>query len=109
MYRAVSQGRFWRAAVLSVITSSLDSRIDVDNSQIILSSDEPKAYRVILTSAIKYYDDKREFHLYLVETLRRGDHGDEFTSLLLKALEFTCRFHFLFFEKGSPFSPSAWG
>jgi hypothetical protein len=94
----------WRAAILSVITSSLDSRIDVDNSQIILSSDEAKAYRVILTSAIKYYDDKREFHLYLVETLQRGDYGDELTSLLLKALEFTCRFHFLFFEKGSPFS-----
>ena len=94
----------WRAAILSVITSSLDSRIDVDNSQIILSSDGTKAYRVILTSAIRYYDDKREFHLYLVETLRREDIGDEFTSLLLKALEFTCRFHFLFFEKGSPFS-----
>ena len=42
----------------------------MDNSQIILSSDEVKAYRVILTKATKYYDDYREFSVYFVELSR---------------------------------------
>jgi hypothetical protein len=96
----------WRIAIYSVVDSSSGNRIAVDNSQIIVSSDG-KAYRVILTSSVRYYDDKREFTLYLVDTLPRTDYGDEETTRILKAIEFTCRFRFLFFEKGSPFSPQS--
>jgi hypothetical protein len=94
----------WRAAIVSVVTSSFPSRIDVDNSQIVVSSDGAKAYRVILTSTVRYFDDKRELNLYFVEALRRGDFGDEETTLLLRALELSCRFRFMFFEKSSSFS-----
>jgi hypothetical protein len=94
----------WRTAIVSVITSSLDNRINVDNSQLIVSSSGEKAYRVILTSALTYYDGKREFNVYFVETLPRGEYGDRHTTLLLKAIELTCRFRFMFFEKGSEFS-----
>jgi hypothetical protein len=94
----------WRIAIYNVVNSSLENRIDVDNSQIVVSSDGKTTYRLILTSSVRYYDDKREFALYLVETLERGYYGDEVTTLTLKAIEFTCRFRFLFFEKGSPFS-----
>jgi hypothetical protein len=97
----------WRVAIVSVITSSLDSRINVDNSQIIVSAKGESAYRVILTSAFSYYNGKREFNLYFVETLRRGDFGDRHTTLLLRGLELTCRFRFMFFERGTPFSSVA--
>jgi hypothetical protein len=93
----------WRASIVSVVTSSLDNSIIVDNSQIIVASNGETAYRVILTSANKYYDGKREFSLYFVEMLRREDFGDQKTSLLLRAIDITCRFRSMFFEKGTPF------
>jgi hypothetical protein len=94
----------WRDAITSVVMSSFPDRVNVDNSQIILSSDEVKAYRVILTTATKYYDDFREFNLYFVEMLHRADYGDQSTSYLLKGLELVCRFRFMFLESDSEFS-----
>jgi hypothetical protein len=94
----------WREAITSVITSSQAERIDVDNSQIILSSDESKTYRIVLTTATKYWDDNREFNLYFVQSLAREDYGDKDTTSLLKGLELTCRFRFMFLENGSQFA-----
>jgi hypothetical protein len=93
----------WREAITSVVMSSFPNRIDVDNSQVVVSSDAAKAYRIILTTATRYYDDTREFNLYFVETIRRSDYGDEATTLLLKGLELVCRFRFLFLEEDSEF------
>jgi TIR domain len=104
---ATADNRFcdsWREAITSVVMSSFPDRVNVDNSQIILSSDEVKAYRVILTKATKYYDDCREFSLFFVELLHRPDYGDESTSILLKGLELVCRFRFMFLETDSEFS-----
>ncbi len=97
-------GNSWQEAITSVVLSSFPDRVNVDNSQLILSSDEVKAYRVILTTATKYYDDCREFSVYFVETLRRADYGDRDTSYLLKGLELVCRFRFMFLETDSEFS-----
>ncbi|MFY9644177.1 MAG: hypothetical protein WAK29_03310 [Terriglobales bacterium] len=94
----------WREAIASVIMSSYPDHINVDNSQIIVSSDDAKAYRVILTTATKYYDDNREFNVYFVEALQRPDYGDVSTTLLLKGLELVCRFRFMFLEDASQFS-----
>jgi hypothetical protein len=94
----------WREAIASVVRSSFPDRVNVDNSQIILSSDEVKAYRVILTTATKYYDDCREFNVYFVETLNRAEFGDQSTTDLLKGLEMVCRFRFMFLETNSEFS-----
>jgi TIR domain len=104
---ATADNRFcdsWREAITSVVLSSFPDRVNVDNSQVILSSDEAKAYRVILTTATKYYDDYREFSVYFVEMLHRADYGDEATSNLLKGLELVCRFRFMFLETDSEFS-----
>ncbi len=97
-------GDSWREAITSVVMSSFPDRVNVDNSQIILASDEIKAYRVILTTATKYYNECREFNLYFVETLHRADYGNPSTSYLLKGLELVCRFRFLFLETESEFS-----
>jgi hypothetical protein len=94
----------WREAITSVVMSSFPDRVNVDNSQIILSSDEVKAYRVILTTATKYYNDYREFSVYFVEMLKRADFGNQSTTNLLKGLELVCRFRFMFLETDSEFS-----
>ena len=94
----------WREAITSVVMSTFPDRVNVDNSLVIFSSDEVKSYRVILTSATRYYNDVREFSVYFVETLHRTDYGDSGTSALLKGLELVCRFRFMFLETDSQFS-----
>ena len=94
----------WRQAITSVITSSLAERIDVDNSQIVVSSDGSKAYRIVLSTATKYWDDRQEFSLYFVETLRREEYGDKDTTSMLKGLDLACRYRFMFLEPSSEFS-----
>jgi len=94
----------WIDAITGVVTSSLQSQLDVDNSQVIVSQDEKHAFRVILTSGTKYFNGVREFNLYFVEYLKQADFGDQSTTLLLKGLELSCRFRFLFLERNSEFS-----
>jgi len=104
---ATADNRFrdsWKEAITAVVMSSFPDRVNVDNSQIILSSDEIKAYRVILTTATRYYNDFIEFNVYFVEMLRRTDYGDRATSHLLRGLELVCRFRFTFLETDSEFA-----
>jgi hypothetical protein len=93
----------WRIAIATVVTSSLQG-INVDNSQVILSHDESRSYRLILTTATRYFDDSQEFNVYFVEALQREEYGDKNTTLLLKGLELICRYRFLFLESDSKFS-----
>jgi hypothetical protein len=94
----------WRQAITSVISSSFPDKINVDNSQVVISADKTKSYRIILTACTKYFDDRREFSLCFVEGLRRKDFGNDDTSLLLKGLDIACRFRFLLLEGDSEFS-----
>jgi TIR domain-containing protein len=94
----------WIDAVNCVVTSSLQNQLDVDNSQVIVSYDERHAYRVILTTGTRYFNGLREFNLYFVEYLKRGDFGDRSTTVIFKGLELLCRFRSLFLEKNSEFS-----
>jgi hypothetical protein len=97
-------GTSWREAIVSVVISSLRNKMEIDNSQVIVSSDEKHVYRVILTTSTSYYNGNREFSLYFVEALRRNDYGNRDTTLLLKGLELVCRFRFMFLEEKSEFS-----
>ncbi len=94
----------WIDAITGVVTSSLQGQLDVDNSQVIVSNDERHAFRVIFTTGTRYFNGIREFNLYFVEYLRSRDFGDQSTTLVLKGLELSCRFRFLFLEKNSEFS-----
>jgi hypothetical protein len=89
-------------AILAVIESASPNQINVDNSQIVLSPDD-HIYRLILTTSTTYFNGRMEVNLYLVEALRRPDHGDATTTYLLKGLELASRFRFLFLERDSPF------
>jgi|GEM_PF-3888221 len=94
----------WIDAIGGVVTSSLQSQLDVDNSQVIVSYDEKHAFRVILTTGTRYFNGVREFNLYFVEYLKRGDFGDHTTTVIFKGLELLCRFRSLFLERKSEFS-----
>jgi hypothetical protein len=94
----------WINAISSVVCSSLQSQLDVDNSQVIVSYDEKHAFRIILTTGTRYFNGTREFNLYFVESLKRGDFGDRATTVIFKGLELLCRFRSLFLEKNSEFS-----
>ena len=96
-------GAGWRDAINSVVSSSLSNQIDVDNSQIIFSTDGVKLYRLILTTGTTYFNGNQEFNIYLVEALRPTDYGNHDTTLLLKGLGMVCRFRFLFLEENSEF------
>lgn len=97
-------GDTWIDAITSVLASSMQGQMDVDNSQVIVSNDGTHLFRVILTTGTRYFNGTREFNLYFVEYLSRKDFGDKDTTLLLKGLELCCRFRFLFLEKASEFS-----
>jgi len=96
-------GDSWRDAITSVVLSSFPDRVDVDNSQVIVASDGKTPYRVILTTATKFYDDYREYNLYFVQVLQREEYGDQDTTYLLKGLELVCRFRSAFLEPSSDF------
>ena len=93
----------WRDAIATVVLSAFPDRVEVDNSQVILAGDGRTGYRVILTTATRFYDDYREYNLCFVEMLPRPDHGDHDTTSLLKGLELVCRFRSMFLESGSDF------
>lgn len=93
----------WRTAIATVVSSALQG-MNIDNSQVILSHDESRSYRIILTTGTRYFDDSQEFNLYFVEALAREEYGDADTTLLLKGLELVCRYRFMFLESVSKFS-----
>ncbi len=106
-YRQTKNAKFrdsWINAISSVVCSSLQSQLEVDNSQVIVSYDEKHAFRIILTTGTRYFNGTREFNLYFVESLKRGDFGDRSTTVIFKGLELLCRFRSLFLEKNSEFS-----
>jgi hypothetical protein len=111
-FKRLTKSRFresWFDAIGNVVSSVLESQLDVDNSQLIVSHDEKHAYRVILTTGTRYFDGNREFNLYFVEYIRRTDFGDRETTILFKGLELLCRFRFLFLERNSEYSSMSLG
>lgn len=93
----------WRKALLSLISSSKTSEFIDDNS--IVSFDRKKLYRIFASSVTEYYSNETEFEVYVVEILRRKDYGDPDTTLLLKALDVSLSYRFMFLEETSEFSP----
>jgi hypothetical protein len=93
----------WADAITKVVRSSWKNQLSKDNTQLIVSHDERSAYRVILTTGIRYFNGNREFNIYFVEALRPR-FGDPKTTLLIEGLELACRFRSLFLEADSPFS-----
>jgi len=101
----------WGSALSRVVISA-GSPIDADNSQIILTHNDDRRYRLILTTSTTFHDGTVEASVYLVEIPRRKDYGRQDTTLLLKGLDIVCRFRFLFLESQSDFywfNVDGWG
>jgi hypothetical protein len=96
----------WIYAITKVVTSSLRNQLAKDNSQVIISYDEKLAYRVILTTGLRYFNGDREFNIYFVEYLKPR-FGDPDTTAVFEGLELACRFRSLFLERDSEFSSTA--
>jgi hypothetical protein len=96
----------WADAITKVVTSSLRHQLAKDNSQVIVSYDEKLAYRVILTTGVRYFNGDREFNIYFVECLRPR-FGDRDTTIVFEGLELACRFRSFFLERNSEFSSTA--
>lgn len=96
----------WIDAITKVVISSMKNQLAKDNSQVIISHDEKLAYRVILTTGLRYFNGDREFNIYFVESLRTR-FGDFDTTVVFEGLELACRFRSLFLERKSEFSSRA--
>jgi hypothetical protein len=93
----------WCSTLSKVVLSAGRQSVNVDNSQVIVSQDRLRRYRLLLTTSTAYYNGEVEASVYLVEALQRKDYGREDTTLLLKGLHIVCRFRFLFLEPQSEF------
>lgn len=94
----------WCEALTKVVRASLQNLLAEDSTEVIVAYDERTAYRMILTTGVRYFNGQREFNIYFVRSRVREEFGDPETTLLFKGLELFCRFRFMFLEKSSPFS-----
>lgn len=97
----------WRDALTSIVLSYLQG--SVDNSQVIVlpsqsAGGHPMSYRLILTTATRYFDDSLKFEFCVVQSLDREPRGNEDTTQVLNGLEIACRYRFMFLEKTSKFA-----
>jgi hypothetical protein len=62
-------------------------------------------YRIFTSRTTSFYGGHKDVQVYVVELLRPTQYGDPFTTLLLKALEVSLSYRFMFPENNSEFSP----
>ena len=95
----------WSDAITSVVTSSLYS-LNVDNSEVVVADQfegrDRDTYRLVLPVVTKYFDNSREFTLYLMQAAT-PEYGNENVTMMLKALQMACRFRRMFLERGAKF------
>ena len=94
----------WREALAELISPA--QRADFIDNSIILSFDRKRIFRVFTSRTALFYSNDARFHVYVVEMLRHKDHGDPLTTLLLRALQVSLGYRFMFLEYSSEFSPT---
>lgn len=94
----------WRKTFRSLIERRDDGGF-VDNS-VIISYDRKKLFRLFLSKITAYYSGVKDYEICVSELLRRKDYGDPDTTILLKALQVSLGYRFMFLEPTSEFSPT---
>jgi hypothetical protein len=72
------------------------------------SFDREKTLRVFISKVVRFFNDAREFHMYVVDLMRPsdlGEFGDHETTLLQSALRVGLTYRSMFLEKTSQFRP----
>ncbi|WP_029586689.1 toll/interleukin-1 receptor domain-containing protein [Bradyrhizobium sp. URHD0069] len=93
----------WNEAFRSLL-ASLNTTDFVENNTI-LSYDRKRTFRLFVARLITLYSGIREYHVYVIPLLKPKDYGDPSTTLLLKALQVSLGYRFMFLEGSSDFSP----
>jgi hypothetical protein len=93
----------WHAS-FSSLTGPSNKNEFVENNTI-LSFDRTRTYRVFVSRIATLFSGLREFHVYVIPLLKPKDYGDPVTTLLLKALQISLGYRFMFLETASEFSP----
>ncbi len=93
----------WCSALARVVISGGTFNVNVDNSQVVVSHDGLRRFRLVLTTSTTFYNGDVEASVYLVESLQRPNYGRADTTLLLKGLHLVCRFRFMFLETESEY------
>jgi hypothetical protein len=101
-----SLAAFWTGTLNRILARAAKKGEGLDevSGNLIWSHNEQKLFRLILTTYTTYYNGTIQASLYLVEVLRRKDHGDEETTLLAKGLHSALRFRSLFLENNGLFN-----
>jgi len=94
----------WNEAFSSLLASSSTSEFVENNT--ILSFDGKKAFRIFIARLATLYSGVREYQVYVIPLLRPKDYGDPLTTALLRALQVSLGYRFMFLEPTSPFSPN---
>jgi hypothetical protein len=94
----------WNEAFRSLLISSSTSEFVENNT--ILSFDGKKAFRIFVARVTTLFSGVREYQVYVIPLLRPKDYGDPQTSALLRALQVSLGYRFMFLEATSPFSPT---
>ena len=90
----------FRALLISLSTNDF-----VENNTI-LSFDRKRAFRIFVARLTTLYSGAREYHIYVIPLLKPKDYGDPTTTVLLRALQVSLGYRFMFLEGPSPFSPN---
>ena len=94
----------WRGALGSLISAA--PRANFIDNNFILSFDRTKIFRIFTARIAVYYNNAAEFEVYAIEILHNRDYGDPTTTCLLKAMQVSLGYRFMFLEETSEFSPT---
>jgi len=94
----------WNEAFRSLLSLSGASEFVENNT--ILSFDGKKAFRIFIARVTTLFSGVREYQIYVIPLLKSKDDGDPHTTALLRALQVSLGYRFMFLEPGSSFSPT---
>lgn len=94
----------WKDTFTRLLVDSDGGRF-IDNN-VILSFDRRKMFRLFVSKITTFYSGFREYHIYVIELLMPKYYGDPDTTTLLRALQASLAYRFMFLENTSEFSPT---
>jgi hypothetical protein len=93
----------WNDAFKALVRTLNES--DFVERNTILSFDRTKTFRVFVSRVRTLFSGLREYHLYVIPLLKPKEYGDQISTMLVRALQISLGYRFMFLERSSEFSP----
>lgn len=89
----------WREGIQALLRTTRNGNLD-EGDQLVtsLGDSDTGQVRLFVSRAVRYYDGRRDIHIYAIKLLRERDYGDRFTTTLWKGLGSGIRLRFLLLE-----------